>query len=129
MKTTSRCKKKINVCMLLITYLFSLISFGSVQLVTTQLDSTSLNPKSIETQKKCRNYLTQRGLSKEQYLCTSMTDARWRCSQNILDVHHSIEVVKDLCLSTKVTEVTCINPVLERNFNPYIAKNACRLKN
>ena len=78
----------------------------------------------------CRYELAQQGYSaqKQHDFCRLPSSDQWTCAQIVLKKYHSLELAKETCLSARASEVTCFNQVLNRNFDPYVAKRVCKLK-
>lgn len=79
---------------------------------------------------QCRQELTSKGYAPQRQndFCRRPTAAQWTCSQIILKKYHSLEMAQETCLAARSSEIGCLNQVLNRNFEPYVAKSVCRLK-
>jgi hypothetical protein len=78
----------------------------------------------------CQAELSQKGYPpvKQIEFCRSLPEAQWACSQLILKKYHSLEMVRDVCSSARPTESACLAQVMNRNYDPYVAKQVCRLR-
>lgn len=92
--------------------------------------STALQkaPTSLQVP-QCRAELAQTGysVSKQNEFCLALNEPQWNCSRVILKKYHSLELAKDVCLTATVTETLCFVQVMNRNYDPYVAKRVCGL--
>ncbi|OYZ16193.1 MAG: hypothetical protein B7Y39_16065 [Bdellovibrio sp. 28-41-41] len=78
----------------------------------------------------CRSELAATGYTaqKQNDFCRRPSPAQWTCAQTILRKYHSLELAQETCLTARVSELGCFNQVLNRNFDPYVAKRVCKIK-
>ncbi len=78
---------------------------------------------------QCRYELAQHGYpaQKQNDFCRLPNANQWTCAQIVLKKYHSLELAKETCLNARSSEVTCYTQILNRNFDPYVAKRVCKL--
>ncbi|MBL7555676.1 MAG: hypothetical protein JNM24_07620 [Bdellovibrionaceae bacterium] len=116
--------RKINVSTFVGAIGLVLLSINSAHAVNTYTRLTTLQWN------QCRYELAQHGFSaqKQNDFCRLPNSNQWTCAQVVLKKYHSLELAKETCLSQRESEVTCYTQVLNRNFDPYVAKRVCKLK-
>ena len=88
------------------------------------------NQPSERLSTECRSSLAEHGYPShtQSDFCRQANPNQWTCTQVILKKYHSLELAKETCLHSRTSEVNCVNQVLNRNFDPYVAKRVCKLK-
>ncbi len=107
-----------------LTYVLLLFSF------TAQSTNAIVKPSTATSQNQiCRNELSRAGISslKQTQYCQSLNPSQWACSDVIIKKYHSLELAKDICVSATTTESACFANVINRDYDPYVAKRVCRI--
>tara|TARA_B110001454_G_scaffold219203_1_gene252119 strand:- start:31554 stop:31928 length:375 start_codon:yes stop_codon:yes gene_type:complete len=103
-------------------WLLLIANFAHAVVTTQAVDKNQWNT--------CHAELAAKGYSvqKRSDFCRRPSPAQWTCSQTILRKYHSLELAQETCLTARTSELGCFNQVLNRNFDPYVAKRVCKIK-
>lgn len=78
----------------------------------------------------CRSELSLQGLTNPHHarFCQAIQPSQWSCVRLVLRKYHSLELAKETCGKATTRESYCVAHVLNRNYDPYVAKRVCKLK-
>ncbi len=80
-------------------------------------------PNGLAQASNGQSELAQSGISfaNQNEFCKSIStlkSARWSCAQTLLKKYGSLELAKDICLSSAPSQSACYVDAINRNFDP-----------